>query len=136
MASNLNKVVDNDCIRRQFADATSLWRNINYQEIVKQMVIKGTPHFQSNLNRITKWFINNGFKIAAIKTLAIIFQKRPNAKCNYPKLKVDDTETEYKTKIKFLGVLFQNNHYWAEYNKNKCITAANKGIKLMKDMPN
>ena len=74
---------------------------------------------QRSLNSISAWCTENGLKISALKTHAVMFTWK--RKWNFSKpLTVDNNEIEMKTSTKFLGVTLDSKLNWNEHISKQC----------------
>jgi ribonuclease HI len=115
---------DNKVTNAIFADDSSIWKSgQDLDKIIKVLQIE--------LDKIQKWSDLWGFILSKEKTVAVIFSRK-NIDCN-AKLKIRDTILEWKTDVKFLGLIFDSRLTWAahiKYVSERC----NKRLNLMRSL--
>src|SRR6218665_1077679 len=84
---------------------------------------------QMSLNKIQKWYNQNGFKISTDKTLAILFSKEKH-KSNF-KIQINNKQIELGDSAKFLGIYFDRKLTWKSHI-DYTVTKANKRLNLLK----
>jgi len=79
-----------------------------------------TKSIQNNLERISTWCDNWGFKISLDKTVAVVFSHRTNTHID---LTINNQAVKIDNKAKFLGLVFDSKLNWNEhikYLEEKC----------------
>lgn len=111
----LNKICDaiSACKRSMYADDLNLYKSTKICNISSNVEM-----VNNDLKTLTTWFKNHGLVVNPRKSVSMIIgHSRLLAKISIddvPKINVNDTQLEYKEKLKCLGITLQNNLSWNE----------------------
>jgi len=99
--------------------------NPNYYQLIAE--------FQQNLDAITRWADNWGFKISGTKTLGMLFSPHNRRKPKYPTLYIQGTPIQFVKQPYFLGMLLDENLNWKPHI-NELIKRTQQDINLIKHL--
>ena len=136
MMSEINSAITHKTTSlMQFADDTSLLGTIYEKTSAhKHRSLLGFHNLQNDLTQIASHLQSLGFKISTHKTQVILFRNNRNKKFHkdeYPNLVLFGQQLDYQTKVKFLGVIFQENGELNSYIDYIC-TKSRQGLKLLR----
>ena len=84
-------------------------------------VTRSVDIVQEAINTCCQWGLTRKLRFSPSKTEAILFWKaRKLDRASSPKLKIEDKTIEYKSKIKYLGLFYNERLDWLPHLRVKC----------------
>ena len=114
-----------------YADDLTLWANENYKDLKSNYVVKVVRNrFQKNVDLIIAYMKDNGFELAADKTVFMIFNRSKYNKDDLY-ININNRRIVCSSQVKFLGLIIDAKLTWKEHIKH-LITKTNSVWNIIK----
>ena len=95
----------------QYADDIAIWVNTTLRKHTIKVVRHVQKLYQLEMNQLTAYMKENGFKLSWEKTCLMLFNNVENPK-SLPQIKLDGQLLNYKQNIMFLGMCLTTKLNW------------------------